>query len=362
MATTYQQPKLEMRRDVPRPHWRLRLYIETPQGLRRRNFIVGYRDEMTLKQARRKRLELLAKANRGDLLDPGGMKFSDLVQRFRELRMATVKASTAGFYRQHLDHHLMPHFGEYSLDRIGRLQVEQFVATLSKLSWSTRKGVMATLSAVLAAGVEWRLLEYNATIGVKLGKRAAKYAKAIPTPAQFQALAEALDANTGLLVRMLAITGVRVSEAIALRWSDVDWDRQTVAVTKRWYRGTGLDAPKSAASARPRWIGPLVTALQIWRPEHDCYIFGGAQPIDERGVLRSQLRPVLRKLGLPVGSGWHMMRRLHTSLLQAAGASPIESGKLVGHVSQVMTANYTVVSAARESELVNGVAQRLLAS
>ncbi len=349
MATTYQQPKLEMRRDVPRPHWRIRLFVETPEGLRRRNFIVGYRDEMTLKQARQKRLELLAKANHGDLRDAAGMTFSDLAERFRELRMPAVKASTAGFYRQHLDHHIGPYFSDYPLDRIGRLQVEQFASSLAKLSWSTRKGIMATLSAVLAAGVEWRLLEYNATIGVKLGRRVAKYVKAIPSPEQFRSLVEALDANTALLVRMLAITGLRVSEAIALKWSDIDWQRETVTVVRRWYRETGLDTPKSVASARPRWIGPLVTALQIWRPENDGYIFGGAQPIDERGVLREQLRPVLRKLGLPVGSGWHTFRRLHTSLLQASGASPIESGKLVGHTTMAMTANYTVIGAARES-------------
>lgn len=162
-------------------------------------------------------------------------------------------------------------------------------------------------------------------------------------------------------MQVLAITGLRVSEAIALKWSDVDWQRETVTVVRRWYRGTGLDVPKSVASARPRWIRPLMSDLQIWRPEQDCYIFGGQQPVDERSVLQYRVRPVLRRLGMPVGSGWHTFRRLHTSLLQASGASPIESGKLVGHVSQAMTANYTVISTARESELVNGVCQRLLA-
>ncbi len=173
----YQQPRLELRKDVPRPHWRIRLFVETPSGLRRKNFVVGYRDEMTLKQARQKRLELLAKANHGDLRDAGGMKFGDLVTRFDELRLPALKLSTQGFYRENIARYLTPYFADYAIDRIGRLQVEQFAASLAKLSWSTRKGIMATLSAVLAAGVEWRLLDYNATIGVKLGKKTARYTR-----------------------------------------------------------------------------------------------------------------------------------------------------------------------------------------
>lgn len=43
-----------------------------------------------------------------------------------------------------------------------------------------------------------------------------------------------LDANTGLLVRLLAVTGLRVGEPIALKWSDIDWQRQTVTVKCRW--------------------------------------------------------------------------------------------------------------------------------
>ncbi len=162
-----------------------------------------------------------------------------------------------------------------------------------------------------------------------------------------------------MLVRLLAVTGLRVGEAIALRWSDVDWQRQTVTVKRRWYRGD-MDTPKTPTSLRPRWIGPLAEELRGLVLEQDCFIFGGNQPIDERNVLREKLRPALRGLGLPVGTGWHCFRRLHASLLQQSGASSIETSKLVGHVAVSTTAEYTIVGRAREAELVNGVFQRLL--
>jgi len=64
---------------------------------------------------------------------------------------------------------VLPHLADFAVERIARLQVEQFVSSLNKLAGSTKKGVVATLSAVLAAGVEWRLLDYNPTLGIKLG-------------------------------------------------------------------------------------------------------------------------------------------------------------------------------------------------
>jgi integrase len=353
-----QQPKIELRKDVPRPYWRLRLFVPTPDGMRRRNFNVGFRDETTRKQANKHRLELLAKVNRGELHDSGGMKFSGLAERFRELRLPSLKASTQALYQQHLKH-LLPAFGDYELEQITRLRIEQFLASKSSLSWWTRRGILTVLSAVLGAAVEWRALDHNTAIGIKLPKKTEKNPKTIPSSEQLRLVTEALDASTGLLIRLLAVTGLRISEVIALKWSDVDWQRQTITVKRRWYRGN-MDTPKSVASVRPQWIGPLIGELGRLKPAQDCFIFGGEQPIDERNELREKLRPALRSIGLPVGTGWHCFRRLHASLLQQAGASSIETSKLVGLVAINTTADYTIIGQAREAELVGSVCERLL--
>lgn len=356
-----QQPKIELRKDVPRPYWRLRLFVPTPTGLRRRNFNLGFRDETTRKQANKERLELLARVNRGELHDSGGMKFSGLVERFRELRLPSLKASTQALYQQHLNHHLLPTFGDYELEQITRLRIEQFLASKASLSWWSRRGILTVLSAVLGAAVEWHALDHNVAIGITLPTKTEKHGKVIPSPEQLRSLLASLDANTRMLVRFLAVTGLRVSEAIALRWSDIDWNRQVVCVRRRWYRGN-MDTPKTAASFRPRWIGPLIEELCALKPAEDGFVFGGQEPIDERNELREKLRPALRSSGLPVGTGWHCFRRLHASLLQQAGASSIEASKLVGHVAVTTTADYTIVGQAREAELVAGLCERLLLS
>jgi hypothetical protein len=146
---TNQQPRIELRKDVPRPFWRLRLFLPTPSGLKRRNFNLGFRDETSRKEANKKRMEILAKANRGELCDSGGMTFRELTEKFAELRLPMLKASTRDFYKRRLDGHLLPHFGDSTLERINRLAIEEFLAGKDKLAWRYRRGILATLSAVL---------------------------------------------------------------------------------------------------------------------------------------------------------------------------------------------------------------------
>lgn len=355
-----QQPKLELRRDVARPYWQLRLFVPTPDGLTRRPFNLGYKDECSREQAKKRRLEMLAKVNGGNLRHSGGMTFAELTERFITMRGSAMKASTLAFYKQVLDTHLLPAFGKFSLEQVTRLQVETLLSTKSGLAWATRRGIRATLSVLFSAALDWQLVEHNPAARVRLGKAVAVRQKVALTPDQFSVLLSTLDYKTGLLVRLLAVSGMRVSEAAGLRWSDIDWQAHTVQVQRRFYRGT-FDTPKSQASRRPHWLGPIVGELAQLQPAGDGYVFGDSdgQPLDERHALLTKLRPQLRRLGLPKGNGWHVFRRLHVSLLQQAGASALETMKLVGHTSLAVSERYVVVEQAREVALVSGVCQRL---
>ncbi|MEZ4522226.1 MAG: site-specific integrase, partial [Thermomicrobiales bacterium] len=76
----------------------------------------------------------------------------------------------------------------------------------------------------------------------------------------------------GPLFAVLATTGLRFSEAIGLRWSDVDWDAGTVRVeqTVVWSHGEfHILPPKTKAGRRTVSLTqPAVRALR--RLEHEC--------------------------------------------------------------------------------------------
>jgi integrase len=79
---------------------------------------------------------------------------------------------------------------------------------------------------------------------------------------QLKRLIAAVDDPTdALLVRFLAETGLRFSEANALRWSDVESDR---VVVWRRYRRRRMDGPKSRKAVRRVPISPTL-ARDLWQ-------------------------------------------------------------------------------------------------
>jgi integrase len=344
-----QNPRLE-RRDG---HYRIRLVIAG----RRRNFVCG-RIADGRKAAEKRRREILHQADHSRLCAPDKVTFQTLVDRFREVRFPQLAMATQRAYDYCLGH-LLPEIGPCPVAELSRLSVEQLLARKSKtLAWHSVDQLLRTLRAILNSGVDWNLIPANPCARIRHGKRADRFGKRILPPADLQTLLASLDADTGRLVRLLVTSGLRISEAAALRWSDLDPVAETIIVRRKFYRGD-LGEPKSPASKRVRWIGGLAQQLLSARNgDGDGFIFGdGDHPIDEKNLLRRRLRPVLKSLGLYTpGAGWHAFRRWHITMLQSiAGASSIEASKLNGHTTVIVTANYTLVAPDREKQLVRGL-------
>jgi integrase len=112
-------------------------------------------------------------------------------------------------------------------------------------------------------------------------------------------------ANLGDMHRVLvladAATGLRVSEILALRWCDVDWDNSCIRVTRAYVYGR-FGPPKSRASKRPVPMHTLLAALLIAWPKGDA--------------LCGRRRPYLSQLSVAreeAVAGQHARRRSSTT-------------------------------------------------
>lgn len=154
-----------------------------------------------------------------------------------------------------------------------------------------------------------------------------------------------LDLQGGIswdwFILMVAKTGMRFSEALALTPSDFDFGHQTVSVDKTWdYKGQGGFAPtKNAASVRKiqmdwQLVVQFSMLLKGLPEEEPIFVSAG------EAVYNSTANAVLSrrcvKAGVPVIS-MHGLRHTHASLLLYAGVSIASVARRLGHASMTTT-------------------------
>ncbi len=163
------------------------------------------------------------------------------------------------------------------------------------------------------------------------------------------------------LFMLLAYTGMRIGEALALTWQDLDFEESTVSISKTLYTPDNraenyeLLSPKTMAGYRVIDIpGEVIAALRSWRKEyalekmrwadvwHSDYDF--VFPATYRhGYPRTQksiqvrINRLMKQTGIPVRLTPHVFRHTHISLLAAAGVPLHEIMDRVGQTDDETT-------------------------
>lgn len=153
------------------------------------------------------------------------------------------------------------------------------------------------------------------------------------------------------LILLIAKTGMRFSEAIALTPSDFDFAHQTLSISKTWnYKdGGGFTPTKNKSSIRKiqiDWMivsqfSSLVKGLPLDKP---IFVDGKIY----NSTINEALYRHCKKLGLPLIS-IHGLRHTHASLLLFGGVSIASVAKRLGH-SSMNTTEKTYLHIIRELE------------
>ncbi|HEX5431703.1 MAG TPA: tyrosine-type recombinase/integrase [Bryobacteraceae bacterium] len=324
---------------------------------------LGFLDEMPRKQAMKERAAVLETINAGRFVVQSQIRFKDLAKRFVESRLPQFAAPTQDQYRCQIENHLLPAFGSQKLCELDRQAVEQFLTAKAEagLGWWARKNLRSVMAAIYEAARDWKLWQGDKpTLKVRIGRKVFVREKKLLTAEQLRTLLAALPDRLRFLVLIQFGLGLRISEALGLKWKDIDWDKQAISIRRRWYRGdlSGEEVTKTGGSTADLALG--ASMLQEFRLRYpgpharDEFLFvvdGGKLPPDDRDLLRFEFRPILVRLGLYYqGFGWHAFRRQNISWRQQiGGATPLEAQKAARHASLDMTYLYTLTDRERET-------------
>lgn len=146
--------------------------------------------------------------------------------------------------------------------------------------------------------------------------------------------------NWDWFILLIAKTGMRFSEALAITPKDFDFAHQTLSVNKTWnYKeGGGFSPTKNKSSVRKiqiDWQVVMQFAALVKDLPEDQPIF-----VTKEKVYNSTVNDILerycRKLEIPVIS-IHGLRHTHASILLFAGVSIASVARRLGHASMTTT-------------------------
>jgi integrase len=298
----------------------------------------------TARQAKQVMSELLRKVNSGEHRPQAIWTFRRFAEdRWKPDVFPTLKFSSQKFYTNMLNAHLNPAFGDTQLRLITREAVQSFLLGKARngSSWKTVKLIRTAFGTIIEAAVLQDLLTVNPVRKTRLARQGHVDGKAPISPETLRKLIEKLPEPSRSIASLLAMTGLRIGELLALRWQDVDLKGGFLSVQRTVYEGH-FDEPKSKRSKRRIPLGPrcveILQSLPNSQAGPSALIFAArnGSPLDRRNLLNRQLKPTAKKLAI-ANVNWHWLRHAHATMLDSVGAPLGTVQALLGHSSSEVT-------------------------
>jgi len=264
--------------------------------------------------------------------------------------------------------HVLPAWRTWRLRDIERLAIQSWVSDKFRkgTGWQVVRNAWTLLSSILESAVEYGYLQTTPARGVKFPQQALKQKPAMIAGDDFVKLLKQLGEPYRTMVSLIAATGLRVGELLALRWGALDLAVGTLAVRESVFEGK-FQAPKTLRAMRTIPLGPRAVKVltnhreRVSRHEPGDLVFGNrkGKPFRESKLLTRVLQPAAVEAGLGHVT-WHQFRHIHSSLMSDLKVPVKIAQEQLGHASISTTLNvYTHVVDASHRQAVKDVEDRL---
>lgn len=275
----------------------------------------------------------IVQRDKGIVFDSENLTLADYLDLWLDAVRGTVRESTWVRHEINVRVHIKPNlFGK--LEKLHELQVQSLYRRKldeGQSPASVRK-IHATLTKALKQAVSWRLVPLNVCESVTLPRLDTEEIKPLDA-GQMKALLKAAEA-TGLraLWVLMATTGVRIGEALALSWDDVDLGARRLRVSKTLYRGV-VGQPKTSNGRRTIKLTRLAADALKRHPRKGTFIFctGSGGPINVNNLRYRDWKRLLGRAGLPATTRMHDLRHSAATLLLSRGVPVKVVSEMWGH-------------------------------
>ena len=334
-----------------RKEWQVRIELPTEPGQpRNRKWIRAKTKEECQAKLRKAQVGL------ADLqvVSNDQITVAEVAERWLESIRTQVSSGSLRAYRTRVRGHIIPALGSRRLTSLRVADVDAWQQSLAHqgLAVSTRREIRTCLVTLIKWAVKHDYVARNVAALSPGPKGRTKPVESL-TREQAKAVLQAVEGwRYEAAVVLMMTAGLRIGEALGLRWIDVGESTVTVAGTLATRPGLHYQPePKTAESRRTVALSQLaISVLEAHRqkqetermrmglgPSHYVFLTEVNQRFVDPSTLALELRQ--RTMGLGVHVHPHKLRHTAVSLMLDAGV-PLETvSKVVGHRSIRTTAD-----------------------
>lgn len=298
-------------------------------------------------------------------------KFGDVLDEWLALHKETVKASTFAIMQGRVNNHVKPYFKDMYVDKITLQHCQDFTNRTFKVAPASYKDVTNIVKNVLDYAIRLDMIKSNPMLYVikprkkidvsETEKHGNFYNK--DELKRFLDVAKNTDLKKYTLFRLLAYSGLRVGECLALTWHDLDIKNKTVSVSKTIASikgGVIVQPPKTVSSNRKVSLdNKTIQVLKFWQLEQRKQLLKvGINAMNDKQIIifnnyensytrdstvNLWIKDIAKKAGVYQIST-HGLRHTHATLLFASGMDIKQVQARLGHSKINTTLNiYTHV-------------------
>jgi integrase len=278
------------------------------------------------------------------------------LDRWLEAIKASVRPSTYVSYELNA-RRLKKHFGRAQLSALTPVMIQSAYAKLSSQGLSQRSvlQIHASLHRALGQAVKWGLIVRNPADAVDRPRPPRVEMSTLTLDELLRLFEAARGTRMYAMFVLLGTSGMRLGEALGLKWEDIDLAGRRLVVRRALQRQTGnglmFVEPKTSRSRRTIHLTAIAVEALIEHKDHTELLKQAARDRwresglvftstvgdgMEAGVVNDNLRRLLAKAGLP-HIRVHDLRHTVATILLQGGAHPKLVQDLLGHSTVTLT-------------------------
>jgi len=332
-----------VRYDKRRKTWNYLWY----DGPTRRSKRIGTKQEFPTKAAAWKEvesLEIQAKPPDGDK----GDTVRSVVARYEAERMPS-RQSTARVYRSFLNNHVLPKWADTRIQDVQPRPVELWLRELP-LSPKSKTHVRSLMHGLVEFAMWAGMLDISrnpVSLVRNIGAtRKVRKARSL-TAEQFHALLRELQEPFGTMALLSVCLGLRFSEALALRWDDVDWLGSSLSIRRGIVNQIVGDVKTQGSAKTFNLASELLERLKSWKQSSqfsgaEDWIFASPFKLGRLPYSYTGTRQELERASKAAGIGHissHAFRHTYRSWLDAVKTPIAVQQKMMRHTDIRTTMN-----------------------